>query len=260
MRITLIGSGNVATHFGAALKNAGHYIKQVYSHTQHNADLLAYHLGAAAISKLEDIDADTDIFIISVKDDMIEQIAEELSVHQILTVHTSGATELNAISQYNKHSGVIYPLQTFSKTREVDFRKVPLCVEGSTDLIHAELKVLAHTLSLSVFDVDSAQRKILHLAAVFACNFPNNLYAIAQQLLADHQLDFNLLRPLILETAQKVQHAFPAEVQTGPAVRGDEKTMEAHLQLLQHTEAWQQLYQTLSQSIIKLDKAYKADR
>jgi predicted short-subunit dehydrogenase-like oxidoreductase (DUF2520 family) len=259
MRITLIGSGNVATHFGAALKNAGHHIVQVYSPTQHNADLLAYHLGALAISNLDAIDADTDMFIISVKDDAIEQVAKQLAVHQKLTVHTSGATALQTIGQYNKHSGVIYPLQTFSKLREVDFRKVPLCVEGFDEVVHAALKVLAHTLSLSVFDVDSEQRKVLHLAAVFACNFPNNLYAIAQGLLAEHHLDFNLLRPLILETAQKVQHNFPAEVQTGPAVRGDEKTMEAHLALL-NNEALQQIYRALSQSIIKLDKDYNADR
>ncbi|MBW4889325.1 DUF2520 domain-containing protein [Mucilaginibacter sp. HMF5004] len=259
MRTTLIGSGNVATHFGAALKNAGHHIVQVYSPTQHNADLLAYHLGASAISDLDNIDTETDLFIISVKDDVIEQIAKQLAVHQKLIVHTSGATSLQAISQYNKRSGVIYPLQTFSKQREVDFRKVPLCVEGTDEVTIASLKVLAHMLSLNVYDVDTAQRKILHLAAVFACNFPNNLYAVAQGLLAKHQLDFNLLRPLILETAQKVQHNFPAEVQTGPAVRGDEKTMQAHLALL-NDDALKQVYTELSQSIIKLDKVYNADR
>jgi predicted short-subunit dehydrogenase-like oxidoreductase (DUF2520 family) len=259
MRITLIGSGNVATHFGAALKNTGHHIVQVYSPTQHNSDLLAYHLGAAAINSLDAIDANTDMFIISVKDDAIEQVAKQLAKYQILTIHTSGATSLKTISQYNKHSGVIYPLQTFSKTREVDFRKVPLCVEGADHLTLTSLRALAYTLSLSVFDVDTAQRKVLHLAAVFACNFPNNLYAIAQGLLAEHQLDFNLLRPLILETAQKVQHNFPAEVQTGPAVRRDEKTMEAHTALLDD-DALQLIYKALSQSIIKLDNVYNADR
>jgi predicted short-subunit dehydrogenase-like oxidoreductase (DUF2520 family) len=259
MRITLIGSGNVATHFGAALKNAGHLIVQVYSPTQHNADLLAYHLGASAINRLDAIDAETDMFIISVKDDVIEEMAEQLAVYQKLMVHTSGATSLQAIGRFNRNSGIIYPLQTFSKLREVDFRKVPLCVEGTDDIVHAALKVLAHTLSLSVFDVDSNQRKILHLAAVFACNFPNNLYAIAQGLLAEHHLDFNMLRPLILETAQKVQHNFPAEVQTGPAVRHDEKTMQAHLDLLPD-EGLRQIYAMLSQSIIKLDKDYNADR
>jgi predicted short-subunit dehydrogenase-like oxidoreductase (DUF2520 family) len=259
MRITLIGSGNVATHFGAALKNTGHHIVQVYSPTQHNANLLAYHLGAAAINSLDAIDANTDMFIISVKDDAIEQVAKQLAVHQVLTIHTSGATSLKTISQYNKYSGVIYPLQTFSKTREVDFRKVPLCVEGADHLTLTSLRALAYTLSLSVFDVDTAQRKVLHLAAVFACNFPNNLYAIAQGLLAGHQLDFNLLRPLILETAQKVQHNLPAEVQTGPAVRRDEKTMEAHTALLDD-DALQLIYKALSQSIIKLDNVYNADR
>ena len=115
MRVTLIGSGNVATHFGAALKNAGHHIVQVYSPTYPNAALLAYHIGAEAIGRLEDIDAETDMFIISVKDDAIEGLAQQLSVYQKLTVHTSGATDLKGISQYNKAAGVIYPLQTSVK-------------------------------------------------------------------------------------------------------------------------------------------------
>ena len=259
MRVTIIGSGNVATHFGAALKNAGHSIVQVYSPNLDNAALLAYHIGAQATNKPEDIHPETDIFIIAVKDDAIERVAQQLAIHQKLTVHTSGATSLQVISQYNPLSGVMYPLQTFSKVREVDFRQVPLCIEGVTSQITAQLKELAATLSRNIFDVDSAQRKILHLAAVFACNFPNNLYAIAQQLLARHQLDFNLLRPLIKETALKVQDNLPTEVQTGPAVRNDEKTMAAHLNLLQNNTEWQQLYAMLSQSIIKLDKGCNAD-
>jgi predicted short-subunit dehydrogenase-like oxidoreductase (DUF2520 family) len=253
MRITLIGSGNVATHLAAAFKNAGHKIVQVYSPNYQNAALLAYHVGANAVDDLENIETETDIFIIAVKDDAIEYIAEKLAIYQKLTVHTSGATHLEAILQYNALSGVFYPLQTFSKTKEVDFTQVPLCIEGGDEHITSILEQLAKTISRNIYRVSSAQRKTLHLAAVFACNFPNALYAIAQSLLQQQGLDFGMLRPLILETAQKVQQNLPANVQTGPAIRHDEKTMDEHLNLLRYDPQLQQLYKMLSQRIIKMD-------
>ncbi|WP_448698797.1 Rossmann-like and DUF2520 domain-containing protein [Mucilaginibacter sp. AW1-3] len=256
MRITLIGSGNVATHLAAALKNAGHKIIQVYSPNYQNAVLLAYHVGAAAIDDLSAIDQHTDIFIVSVKDDVIEEIAAKLAPHQKLIVHTSGATALLP----GTNTGVFYPLQTFSKTKEVDFRQVPLCIEGSNEQITELLEELGRTISNKVSCVNSGQRKILHLAAVFACNFPNALYAMAQGLLADHQLDFNLLRPLILETAEKVQQNLPANVQTGPAVRRDQKTMDNHLELLNEQPVLQHIYKTLSQCIIKMDNDLNGDK
>lgn len=260
MRISIIGSGNVATHLAAAFKNAGHKIIQVYSPNYQNAALLAYHVGAAATNNLADISNDTDMFIISVKDDAIETIAQQLAKHQKLTVHTAGATDLHAILKYNALSGVFYPLQTFSKIKEVDFWQVPLCIEGADDEITRQLIALGQTISNNVQQVNSGQRKVLHLAAVFACNFPNNLYAIAQQLLAQHQLDFGLLKPLILETAQKVQERFPLDVQTGPAIRNDEKTMDAHLDLLAKQPQLQQVYKLLSQSIIKMAVEANADK
>jgi predicted short-subunit dehydrogenase-like oxidoreductase (DUF2520 family) len=253
MRITLIGSGNVATHLGAALKNAGHRIVQVYSRNAHNAALLAYHIGAEAIDDLNSIDPNTDIFIISVSDDVIAGIAQELSKHNKLIVHTSGATDLYNILAFTDHAGVFYPLQTFSKTKEIDFLTVPLCIEGANESITKTLKELAQSISNNVYEIDSTQRKTLHLAAVFACNFPNYLYRVAQELLADQRIDFNLLRPLILETAEKVQTNLPANVQTGPAIRNDQKTMDAHLALLKYEPEWEQLYRLLSQGIIKKD-------
>lgn len=260
MNITLIGSGNVATHIAAAFKNAGHHIVQVYSPNYQNAALLAYHVGAVAIDNLNDIDQHTGAFVIAAKDDAIEEITKRLSVHQKLIVHTSGATDLLIIQQYNSLAGVLYPLQTFSKIKEVDFSQVPLCIEGSDEQVTNTIEQLAGTISKNVYRVDSAQRKILHLAAVFACNFPNALYAIAQSLLAEHNLDFNLLRPLIMETAEKVQGSFPAEVQTGPAIRRDEKTMNNHLKLLSNQPVLQQVYQLLSQRIIKMDNTLKGDK
>lgn len=254
MHITLIGSGNVATHLGAAFKNAGHKIVQVYSPTLENAALLAYHIGAEAIDDLNDINSDTGLFVIAIKDDAIAEIAKQLAVHQKLIVHTSGATSLSALELFTTQAGVFYPLQTFSKTREVNFLNVPLCIEGADEEITQTLTQLAQTISNKVHRVTSAQRKILHLAAVFACNFPNYLYHVSQQLLQQNQLDFDIIRPLIDETAQKVQQHFPADVQTGPAIRNDEKTMQAHLELLTDSPELQQVYELLSQGIIKMER------
>ncbi|MES2809692.1 MAG: Rossmann-like and DUF2520 domain-containing protein [Bacteroidota bacterium] len=260
MRITIIGSGNVATHLSAAFKNAGHRIVQVYSRSIDNAALLAYHVKAEPIDDLSQIDPETDIFVISIKDDAIGIVAEELAIHQKLMVHTSGATDMYSLLAFSDNVGVFYPLQTFSKTKEVDFRTVPLCIEAADQNIAQKLKELAQSISNSVYDVDSAQRKILHLAAVFACNFPNYLYNIAQQLLAEHNLDFNLIRPLILETAQKALVALPATVQTGPAVRNDKVTMSNHLALLADKPDLQQIYNLLSQGIIKMDIDLRGDK
>jgi predicted short-subunit dehydrogenase-like oxidoreductase (DUF2520 family) len=257
MRITIIGSGNVATHLAAAFKNAGHVIVQVYSRDLQNASLLAYHVRAEAIDDLNKINTETNLFVIAVKDDAIETVASALAKYHKLVVHTSGATDLQTLLNHNKNAGVFYPLQTFSKTKEVDFNMVPLCIEGADEQITSQLEELAHTITQNVYHINSAERKTLHLAAVFACNFPNYLYHLAQQLLAEHELPFDLLRPLILETAQKVQDHLPIDVQTGPAIRNDEKTMAAHLLQLAEKPELQQLYKLLSQDIIKMDNAIK---
>jgi len=251
MRITIIGSGNVATHLAAAFKNAGHRLIQVYSRDMQNAALLAYHVGAEAIDDLKQLNPETDLFVISVKDDAIAAIAAELTRYQKLTVHTSGATDLQTLAAIIPKAGVFYPLQTFSKTKEVDFWTVPLCIEGANEEITWELEQLGQTISNNVNRISSIQRRVLHLAAVFACNFPNYLYDIARQLLEDDQMGFDLLKPLILETAQKIQDNLPADVQTGPAVREDEKTMAAHLQMLDNEPHLKQIYELLSQGIIK---------
>lgn len=253
MRITIIGSGNVATHLAAAFKNAGHPIVQVYSRDIQNASLLAYHVKAEAIDNLEQINPETDLFVIAIKDNAIEPIAVELAKYNKLIVHTSGATSLQVLQKHTQNAGVFYPLQTFSRTRELNFNSVPLCIEGADEKITSTLNELAFTVSQNVYSVNSEQRKTLHLAAVFACNFPNYLYRVSQQLLDEKQLPFDLLRPLILETAEKVQEHLPASVQTGPAVRNDEKTMASHLEQLQQNPDLQEIYKLLSQGIIKMD-------
>jgi predicted short-subunit dehydrogenase-like oxidoreductase (DUF2520 family) len=254
MLITIVGSGNVATHLAAALKNAGHRILQVYSRDMQHAAILAYHVNALPVNSFADIDHHTDVFIIAVNDDAIQEVAEQLAPFNRLMVHTSGTTGMDALTQFTGNCGVFYPLQTFSKTKEVDFKSVPLCIEGADGRILALLAELASTISNHVQTVNSDQRKILHLAAVFACNFTNYLYGVAEKILAEHQLDFGLIRPLILETAEKVQYRLPAEVQTGPAIRNDQSTMTAHLELLKNHPEFQNLYGSISQLIIKMEK------
>ena len=255
MRITIIGSGNVATHFAAAFKNAGHKIVQVYSRNPEHAALLAYHVKAEPIDNLEAINTETDIFVIATSDGQIDLLASALSIYNKTMVHTSGATGLATLSQYTELSGVFYPLQTLSKSREVDFLTVPICIEGCNETITKQLLDLARTISNKVYLVNSEQRKILHLSAVFACNFPNYLYSVAEQLLKQNNLDFDIIRPLILETAQKVQQFLPNEAQTGPAARNDTVTMDAHLQLLGANPVLENMYKLISQLIIKNQEA-----
>ncbi|MCO5934466.1 F420-dependent NADP oxidoreductase [Mucilaginibacter sp. RB4R14] len=251
MRITIIGSGNVATHLAAAFKNAGHSIVQVYSRNLHSASLLAYHVGAEAIDKTENIRPDTDIYILAIKDDAIASFVSRLSTHNKLIAHTSGAVGLQEILKSTPNAGVFYPLQTFSKTKEVNFREVPLCIDGADEAITKTLERLARDISNNVYRVNSAQRKVLHLAAVFACNFTNHLYNIGEQLLAGSDMGFDMLRPLIAETADKIKKHSPGGVQTGPAMRNDEQTMQTHLQMLNGKPDLQEIYTRLSQDIIK---------
>lgn len=251
MKVVCIGSGNVATHFSTAFVAAGYELVQVWSKNQDHAVLLADQVGAKGISVPAYIDLHADLYLIAIKDDAIPEMVQVLAEVNGLVVHTSGATDLDVFPASMKNYGVLYPLQTFSRTKALDFSKVPLCLEAKNEMVLSVLKKIALSLSPLVYEVNSAQRRILHLAAVFACNFSNHLYAIGQDILEKNQLDFEILRPLIMETAEKVQHAFPRDVQTGPAIRNDEQTLSKHKELLTGMPELQDLYETLSKSIKK---------
>lgn len=249
MKIVCIGSGNVATHMAIALKEVGAEIIQVYSRNHQNAEILAALTRAKAISRWEDLNRQADCYLIAVKDEVIASVAAQLIGLKGLVVHTSGATSLSSLSLLGKGYGVLYPLQTFSRTKAVDLKKVPLCIEGDSLESLERISAIAHLISPLVSEVDSAQRTILHVAAVFACNFSNHLYHLSAEILAAHQLEFDLLKPLIMETAKKIQNSNPADVQTGPAIRNDVDTMKKHLSLLQDKPALQEIYTLLSNSI-----------
>lgn len=250
MKVILLGSGRVATQLGQALQKAGEQIVQVYSPTEAHASALANKLNSAAISDLSLLDQHADLYIISVKDDAIASLAEQLNLAGQLVVHTSGSTAMDVLNLAN--IGVFYPLQTFSFEKEVDFKEVPIAIESNNPESLILLRNLAQRLSSKVIELDSKQRMTLHVAAVFACNFSNHLFALAQQLLASQQLDFELIRPLIAETAAKVQEHLPSAVQTGPAIRKDDKTIQKHLDLLKDQPQLQEIYRLLSQSIVNL--------
>ncbi|CAM4391786.1 Predicted oxidoreductase, contains short-chain dehydrogenase (SDR) and DUF2520 domains [Pedobacter westerhofensis] len=251
MNIVCIGSGNVATHLAIAFKAMGAEILQVWSQDSKNAEILAALTKAKPVMHWEDIDRSADLYIIAVKDDAIPAVALHLKGVKGILVHTSGATSISVLEGAGSGYGVLYPLQTFSKTKAVDLTNVPFCIEADRPGTLEKISAIAHLLSRQVAEVSSDQRKILHLAAVFACNFTNHLYQLSSLLLEQHHLKFDLLKPLITETAQKIQNAVPAEVQTGPAVRDDQETMKKHLQLLQGSPELQQIYELLSNSIKK---------
>ncbi|KRT16021.1 oxidoreductase [Pedobacter ginsenosidimutans] len=249
MKIVLLGSGNVATHLAKALKAKGEDVVQVYSPNLNNAKLLADLIAAEAVDDLNEVKQHADLYIISVKDDAIETIAKSLKNVSGLVVHTSGTTDINILSSAVKKAGVFYPLQTFSKGKEVSFENIPLCIEANDESQLTILNNLAIKISRQVYQLGGEKRKVLHLAAVFACNFPNHLYALANKILSQNDLDFEIIRPLIAETADKVMGNLPENVQTGPAVRADESTLNKHLSMLTDMPELQNIYQTLSDSI-----------
>jgi predicted short-subunit dehydrogenase-like oxidoreductase (DUF2520 family) len=252
--IVLIGAGNVACNLGITLHKEGYSISQVYSQTKKSATELAKKVKAEAITDLKKLDQNASIYIIAVADDAIEKIAKKLNLKDKIVVHTSGSVSINVLKGSSKNFGVFYPLQTFSKNRIVDFRQIPVCIEANNKATSTTLNYFAKSISGNVKNINSAQRKTIHLAAVFACNFSNHLYLIAEKILLENNLSLDLLKPLIEETAAKIKNNSPAKMQTGPAVRGDKKTMKAHLKLLSEKKEYEKIYTLLSKSIIDSKK------
>lgn len=256
-KIILIGAGNVATHLGLAFKKSKHTILQVYSPTKRSANALASILNAKPVTDLKKIDQDGDIYIIAIKDDVIIHVVKQLRLKDKIVVHTSGSTPMDILKNTSKNYGVFYPLQTFSKSKKIEFKNIPICLEASNADTYKALDSIANGISDTVRKVNSKQRKAIHVAAVFACNFSNHLYAIAEQILKENKLSLDILKPLIQETADKIKNNSPLKMQTGPAKRGDKKIMDAHLKMLAEKKEYQQLYKLLSQSIIISDKRNK---
>ena len=251
-KVTIIGAGNLGSQLGRAMADRGLSIEQVFSRSIEKAQGLALAVGAAYTPFLEDITGGADLYMLAVRDDAIESVARALSKNlppSSLLVHTSGARASTVLEPFFERYGIFYPLQTISRGRPLAVDKVPFCIHANKEAEAEALMAMASRLSGSVHRMEDAERAYLHMAAVFANNFPNHLFAIAHRLLERRGLDFDLLRPLIEETAAKVMDGPPADLQTGPAIRGDANTLQIHLDLLDDEPEIQQLYLQLTRSI-----------
>ena len=250
MKIVIIGSGNLATQLSLALKDANKDIVQIYSRTEEHARLLADQIGCGFTARMEDVRRDADVYVLSVKDDAIGEVTATICSERPdgLFIHTAGSIPMDIFRGHARHYGVLYPMQTFSKNRRVDFRPIPCFIEASDPQTLATIRALAESISEQVVPADSERRKKLHLAAVLACNLTNHCYRLAERVLEEEQTDFRLYLPLIEETARKVSFLSPHEAQTGPMVRYDTGVMDMQLRLLKD-ERTRQIYRLMAESI-----------
>jgi len=250
--IVFIGAGNLATHLSQALQKSGNNIIQVYSKTEANAKTLANKLDASYICNIDKINTDADLYIFALKDEVIPSILNQAILKNKLLIHTAGSLPIEIFNQYTNNFGCIYPLQTFSKNRDVDFSQIPIFIEGNNNNVTEILKEIALQLSNNVVEIDSISRAKLHLSAIFACNFANHLFTIAADILKSSNLNFDYLKPLIIETTQKILEIPPLQAQTGPAMRNDQNIMQKHLDLLADNKDYQNLYRFVSESIVNM--------
>ena len=254
MKIVLIGAGNLATHLGKALHAAGHDMVQVFSRTMLSAETLASLLDAEPLTDMAQVRDDADVYIFSVKDSALEQLISQLcGGEKKVFLHTAGSMPMSVFREKALHYGVLYPMQTFSKQREVDFSIIPCFIEANDEFALKQIEGLAGQISHRVFQLSSEDRKYLHLSAVFACNFANHCYAASQELLQQHGIPFDVMLPLIDETAAKGHGMTPKEAQTGPAVRYDENVIGKQIQLLENQPYFQKIYDCMSKSIHELE-------
>ena len=254
--MVLLGSGNLASQIGPALVKSEVEIVQVYSRRLTNARKLAKKLGCSATNKLTSLVTNADLYLFAISDGAIHKTAENLTDHlpskgNYIFAHTSGATPQLVFKGLVKNYGVFYPLQTLSKNRPADFSTIPFCIDGNKIKVKTALTRLAKNLSPIISLINDEQRAALHVAAVFVNNFTNALFGVGKEILDAKDIPFDLLTPLILETAKKIQENPPKKMQTGPARRGDQETIQRHLKLLNSTPTIQQLYKQLSELIIQ---------
>ena len=245
-KITIIGSGNVATRLSVAFKNVNIIIQQLYCRNEINGKKLAKSVGTKYINNISNIE-ETDLIIICVNDDNIQSVVKKLP--NTAMVHTSGNTSMKVFQNKQQH-GVLYPLQSLNKESDISFKSIPICIEANSSEFELYLITLSKKISNQIYILNSIKRKQIHLAAVIASNFSNYCYLIAEDILNKEHINPNILQPLIEYTAQKNAQKSPKLNQTGPARRNDHATMEEHLSLL-NNKNYKKIYKLLSQSIIE---------
>ena len=232
MRISFIGSGNVATHLALALRQRGHIIDQVWSRNIEHAQYLANRIEAQPINDLTLLNTNANIYIVAIHDDALFDIANDLRLGDALVLHTSGATPIEVLKHTSSRYGVLWSPQSFVRDVAIEYNELPFCIEGCNKKTEDDIEEFVGMISTHIYRTTHQQRQYLHLASVFVNNFTNGLYAVAQILCDKHNVPFEILYPIILTTAKRVQWGDVRYQLTGPAVRGDEKTINAHRRLL----------------------------
>jgi predicted short-subunit dehydrogenase-like oxidoreductase (DUF2520 family) len=250
--VSFIGAGNLAWHLAPVLDNVGYAVREVYSKRRKNAIALAeklYH--CEVIEDLDFSESPSRIFIISISDDAIEEVAGKLRLPaQSLVVHTSGSKPLSVLEKIKGLTGVFYPLQTFTKNRKIPFDDIPLFIETADASSEKRLIAMGKSICKKVTKVSSEERKVLHLAAVFAANFSNHMVTLSKEVMFKHGINFDHLKPLIAETLNKSLQIGPENAQTGPARRGDLQILDSHMELLKDDPEVAEIYRTISQHIV----------
>ena len=248
MNITIIGSGNVATVLGQLFKQGNHLINEVVGRNQTAVQQLAEKLNARTCFDNSTINKDSDLYVLTVKDDAVAEVSTRLHLNDKLLVHTCGSVSMNVLASASANYGVLYPLQSLRK--ELNYQPViPFLIDGNNEHARTTVSDLAKTISDRVMLANDHTRLQYHLSAIIASNFSNHLFALTKNYCDVNGLDFKLLFPLIEETVNRMQHYDPANIQTGPAIRGDEATMQKHVQLLQAFPELKKIYELMSNSI-----------
>ncbi len=253
IRIVIIGAGNVATNLAKVFKSKLSADVHIHNRTENSAKQLADKLQTTYSFDINELPIEADLYVISVSDDAISELSQNAvlkdKINNKLVVHTAGSISSEVLSSLSANYGVFYPLQTFSKFKQLDFNSIPLCLEANSGFNYNTLSKYAFQISDDVRKISSEQRKYIHLAAVFANNFSNRMFSIAEKLLKEQDLDFDILIPLINETVDNIQKKSPNKVQTGPAIRNDEEVLNKHSELLSENEKLQKIYNLISENI-----------
>lgn len=257
LNLVFIGAGKLATNLSLAFKEKGYSIQQVYSRTKKSAKTLAEKTGAEYTTNEMDIILGADVYFITLSDSAFETVLPKIKFNNAMIIHCSGSLPLSVLKDSSENMGVLYPLQTFLKDEQVDFSNVPFFVESDKRENMELLNKLARELSDEVIFMSSEKRKTLHISAVFACNFVNHMYVIANEILDSKKIPFDVLKPLIQQTAKRIRKKAPIDSQTGPAVRYDQNIIEDHLAQLQGMHNFKELYESISKSIYQTNQRNK---
>ena len=246
LEIVIIGSGNVAQHLIKAFKKSEKLkVVQVFARNKESI----YHLvPPSKVTSDYDSLKNVALYIIAVSDNAVVEVSSKIPFENKIVLHTSGSVAISELDSKNSR-GSFYPVQSFSKSKNIDFKNIPICIEIEQETMYKILDVIAFSISDIVYKITSEQRRALHLAAVFINNFTNHLYKIGNDICIENEVSFDILKPLILETANKILKLSPQEAQTGPAKRNDTTTINKHLNLLSDDNQ-KEIYKILTKSII----------